>query len=333
VTEPDRLSALSDRIVAVTGRTLTREQLVSLVGRAFEHDLNLDDDGQLRGLVGGMSSDGPADEQVVGPPMSYGQPTAPSYPAPQPGYPQAYPQPSWPGMNPAMAPGYPMMPPPRQPQTTRHPVGFIVGGILIALAALVWGVLTFAGDYFLEDTHLFGYLTPAMLASRVSWLIVAMGFTAIAVGARGATRVFAIIAAASAALAALTGIIFFGFLDYHSIPETSANALLLGPTVTFNIAMLITAITGLRSFGVFGLLTAIADGVLTAVIYISGFTSLYSVNLWASRVEPVVFLLFGIAVSCGKVPVSQATPLVGVEPPSGPVPGTPDGTPAADTAP
>ena len=41
----------NERVVAVTGRTLTREQLVTLVGRAFEHDLDLDDDGQLRGLV------------------------------------------------------------------------------------------------------------------------------------------------------------------------------------------------------------------------------------------------------------------------------------------
>ena len=136
MTEPDRLNALSERITALTGRNLTRDELVTVAGRAFEHRIDLDDDGQLRALLGGLSSGGGVG--LGGPPVTYGQPAVPSYPVAQPGYPQIYPQPGWPAMNPMMAPGYPLMaPPPRAPKApTRHPAGFIVGGILIALAAL-----------------------------------------------------------------------------------------------------------------------------------------------------------------------------------------------------
>ena len=58
MTEPDRLSALSQRVTALTGRTLPRDELVIVAGRAFEHQIDLDDDGQLRALVGGLSSGG-----------------------------------------------------------------------------------------------------------------------------------------------------------------------------------------------------------------------------------------------------------------------------------
>ena len=129
MTEPDRLSTLSERVVAVTGRTLTREQLVTLVGRAFEHDLDLDDDGQLRGLVGGLLAADATAATPAGhdeaPPISYAQPQ-PSY-VQQP-YPVHYP-------NAMPTPGpmrYPM-PPPRPPTPPmRHPAGFIVAGIQVA---------------------------------------------------------------------------------------------------------------------------------------------------------------------------------------------------------
>ena len=38
------LSALSQRITALTGRTLPRDELVIVAGRAFEHQIDLDDE-------------------------------------------------------------------------------------------------------------------------------------------------------------------------------------------------------------------------------------------------------------------------------------------------
>ncbi len=105
---------------AVPGRNLTRDELVTVAGRAFEHRIDLDDDGQLRALLGGLSSGGGVG--LGGPPVTYGQPAVPSYPVAQPGYPQIYPQPGWPAMNPMMAPGYPLMAPP--PRAPKAPTGY-----------------------------------------------------------------------------------------------------------------------------------------------------------------------------------------------------------------
>lgn len=56
MTRPDRLAELSQRITALTGHTLGRDQVMAVVGRAFEHQVDLDDDGQLRALVAGFAS-------------------------------------------------------------------------------------------------------------------------------------------------------------------------------------------------------------------------------------------------------------------------------------
>ena len=47
MTRPDRLAELTQRITALTGHTLGRDQVMTVVGRAFEHQVDLDDDGQL----------------------------------------------------------------------------------------------------------------------------------------------------------------------------------------------------------------------------------------------------------------------------------------------
>lgn len=56
MTTPDRIAALSQRITAVTGQALSRDEVMTVVGRAFEYGVDLDDDGQLRALLGGMAS-------------------------------------------------------------------------------------------------------------------------------------------------------------------------------------------------------------------------------------------------------------------------------------
>jgi hypothetical protein len=103
--------------------------------------------------------------------------------------------------------------------------------------------------------------------------------------------------------------------------------------LAFAVALLVAGTTGRTYFGAFGLVAGVAYGVFSTLMILSSFFGIGWPTRILSLLDVVSLLLFGIAVSCGKVPVSQATPLVGVEPPSGPVPGTPDGTPAADTAP
>ena len=342
MTEPDRLNALSERITALTGRNLTRDELVTVAGRAFEHRIDLDDDGQLRALLGGLSSGGGVG--LGGPPVTYGQPAVPSYPVAQPGYPQIYPQPGWPAMNPMMAPGYPLMaPPPRAPKApTRHPAGFIVGGILIALAALAGvflpGRITYSYLYgFYDDRYYYvGSLRPWMLIDNADWVILAVGFLVVALSARGATRVSAIIAAGAALLTALVNIVTRAFLYLHIVP---AIALVVGPTLIFIVGLLLTGLTGRRSFGVFGLVTAIGYTAISTVKIVASSADLYAVVQIAFLLSALFLLLFGIAVSCGKAllpaspgPVYPSYPDPG--PPSGPVPpDIPDGTPAADAAP
>ncbi|WP_157895854.1 hypothetical protein [Mycobacteroides chelonae] len=66
MTAPDRLAALSARITALTGQTLSRDQITALIGRAFEHQVDLDDDGQLRALAAGLVSSAAAPPAVSG---------------------------------------------------------------------------------------------------------------------------------------------------------------------------------------------------------------------------------------------------------------------------
>jgi len=332
VTEPDRLSALSERITALTGRNLTREELVTVAGRAFEHQIDLDDDGQLRALLGGLTSGGIAGGQVGGPPVSYGQPAAPSYPYPQPGYPQAYPQPGWPGMNPMMAPGYPLIAPPlRAPKApTRHPAGFIVGGILIALGTplLVFGGYTYRAGYHHG-------LSPLLLLSRAGWLLLAVAFVLVAANTRAATRVSAIVAASAAALTIVISIVFQVLLP--GLAHGLIALLLTATGLAFAVALLVAGTTGRTYFGAFGLVAGVAYGVFSTLMILSSFFGIGWPTRILSLLDVVSLLLFGIAVSCGKVPVTASPgpmypsyPDLG--PPSAPVrPGTPDGTPAADT--
>lgn len=56
MTAPDPIAMLSQRIAALTGQFLTRDEVLTVVGRAFEHQVDVDDDGQLRALVVGLAS-------------------------------------------------------------------------------------------------------------------------------------------------------------------------------------------------------------------------------------------------------------------------------------
>lgn len=317
MTEPDRLSALSQRITALTGRTLPRDELVIVAGRAFEHQIDLDDDGQLRALVSGLTSGG----QVGGPPVSYGQPVVPTYPVMQPGYPQ----PAWPGVNPMMAPSYPMMPPIRAPKgPTRHPAGFIVGGILIVLAVLVHVGLTRGWEPFYG--YHYGELSTWLLLANAAWVTLAVAFTLIAVNARGATRVSATVTAGAALLTALVHIAVPANLG--GVP---AMMLLMAPALIFAVALLVTGKAGRRSFGVFGLVTATGYGALEVLADISGFAGIFWPLLILSLAQLLFLLLFGIAVSCGTVPLGPTSapfPHPNAGPTSGPVPpGHADTTP------
>lgn len=66
MTAPDRLAALSQRVTALTGQTLSRDQITTLIGRAFEHRVDLDDDGQLRALAAGLVSSTTAPPEISG---------------------------------------------------------------------------------------------------------------------------------------------------------------------------------------------------------------------------------------------------------------------------
>ncbi|WP_162625532.1 NHL repeat-containing protein [Mycolicibacterium llatzerense] len=82
MTVPDRIGDLSQRITALTGQKLGRDQVMAVVGRAFEHQVDLDDDGQLRGLIAGLAS-----------PATVGVPTTREpFPAPPTGPTPAAPQ-------------------------------------------------------------------------------------------------------------------------------------------------------------------------------------------------------------------------------------------------
>ncbi|TDZ42225.1 hypothetical protein [Mycobacteroides franklinii] len=80
MTGPDRIAELSQRITTLTGQILSRDEVMTVVGRAFEHQVDLDDDGQLRALLGGLASS----PVVRGPAVAAPQPGRPAVPPREP---------------------------------------------------------------------------------------------------------------------------------------------------------------------------------------------------------------------------------------------------------
>ncbi|ORA71834.1 hypothetical protein BST26_07255 [Mycolicibacterium insubricum] len=317
--QPDRLSALSQRVNALTGRTLPRDELVIVVGRAFEHQIDLNDDGQLRALVGGLSSTGlsteptgPAAPASTGqqgePPVSHGQPAHVGY---QPGYPQAYPQPGVPArMNPAMVPGHAVMPPPPN-RLTRHPAAFIVAGILIVLTTIVslvhrWAIgYRYGGTYY---WHYFGGVGPTSFGVIVVWLLFAVAFALITSNAGAtATRTSAAVGTGSALASAAVTLAVGWFIV---LPSGLAPLLINGLSVAFAVSVLATGVTGRASFGTFGVVTGAGYSILSVLLSLLPFFGLHAATLILALLSSVFLVLFGIAVSCGRVPVKAvaATP-------------------------
>ncbi|OHU28551.1 hypothetical protein BKG77_03285 [Mycobacteroides chelonae] len=56
MTVHDRLDELSQRITALTGQTISRDQVMALADQAFKQQIDLDDDGQLGTLVAELSA-------------------------------------------------------------------------------------------------------------------------------------------------------------------------------------------------------------------------------------------------------------------------------------
>ncbi len=56
MTVHDRLAELSQRITALTGQTISRDQVMAVADQAFKQQIDLDDDGQLRRLVAELAA-------------------------------------------------------------------------------------------------------------------------------------------------------------------------------------------------------------------------------------------------------------------------------------
>jgi hypothetical protein len=334
VTEPDRLSALSQRVVAVTGRTLTREQLVTLVGQAFEHDLNLDDDGQLRGLVGGLLAADATTATRAGddeaPPISYAQPQQP-YAQPQSSYLQQQPYPvRYPGPMPTPGPMRYPMPPPRPPAPPmRHPAGFIVAGILVAIAAV--GIVLTAPAFAVRMARAYHASTP-MAGFSVAWLAIGLAFGLIAVAARPAGKGLVGRAVVTALATLPPAVVPWVGLNLTHTHDAQVVFLLLAAAaaLTWSIAVIVFGAGARSSFRLFGTITGTGAGITSL-----GLTLLY--GLFAAQmvmglsrslvrhlsapllgvwlVSMVLLLLLGIAISVGRVPV-VATATAAPEPPA-----------------
>ncbi|WP_078327166.1 hypothetical protein [Mycobacteroides salmoniphilum] len=88
MTVHDRLAELSQRITALTGQTISRDQVMTVADQAFKQQINLDDDGQLRTLVAELAAPLAAGRPAV-PGIQSGQPdesenAASTLPAPTP---------------------------------------------------------------------------------------------------------------------------------------------------------------------------------------------------------------------------------------------------------
>ncbi|WP_157897038.1 hypothetical protein, partial [Mycobacteroides chelonae] len=56
MTAHDRLDELSQRITALTGQTISRDQVMALADQAFKQQIDLDDDSQLRTLAAELAA-------------------------------------------------------------------------------------------------------------------------------------------------------------------------------------------------------------------------------------------------------------------------------------
>ena len=280
MTTPDRLTALSARVSALTGQQLRPDQLDTVVARAFQHSIDLEDDGQLRALVGGLAAGFTA-------PAS----TPPIYQAPTP-------QPHYPYHPPAGYPQYPAAgyPPPPQgwpaPATpTRRPAGFMAAGILIVLGAMIGA----AGVVLI---HLRGIALPSAssLALAAAFLLIALSATS------GATKAIAAIAAVSAG--ASLAVIVAAQPLYHMLPFP--RLLFALPGIALAVAVLLLGITGRSYFGTFGMVAGIGYAVVdTAGTVFNLIGMSYSVWMILYVIAGLFLVLFGIAVLLGRIPAEE----------------------------
>jgi len=308
VSAPDPLTALGQRVTALTGRDLRRDQLETVIARAFEHDLNLGDDAQLRALVAGLPAGDSAQPPIshAPPPPAWGHPN-PTPAHPQPGYPQpgcpqpAHPAQPWAGHPPAPAP--PVTP-------MRRPAAFPVAGPLLAagvIAALTAsdGALNYRnGHLVLDHLMLFG----------LSFLLPAAAFALVAYGARpagqGLARRAALVAAAAILVTLAT--MFASFLIPNS-PTIVLPAVLPGiANLVFAVTLVVFAARCRPIFRMIGVLTGTVAGILGL-----GLPILLLVAAWQySLLPPVLFnvlvgswlvaqlflLIFAITVTRGRLP-------------------------------
>lgn len=272
MTAPDRLTALSARVSALTGQQLRPDQLDTVVARAFQHGIDLQDDGQLRALVCGLAAGFTA--PVSTPPLHQAPTPQPHYPYyPPAGHPQ--PTQGWP------APATP----------TRRPAGFMAAGILIVLGAMIGA----AGVVLI---HLRGIALPSAssLALAAAFLLIALSATS------GATKAIAAVAAVSAG-AGLAVIVAAQPL-YPMLPFSPLLFAL--PGIALAVAVLLLGITGRSHFGTFGMVAGIGYAVVDtagSVLNLIGMS--YSVWMILYVIAGLFLVLFGIAVLLGRIPAAE----------------------------
>ena len=94
------------------------------------------------------------------------------------------------------------------------------------------------------------------------------------------------------------------------LPSGLAPLLINGLSVAFAVSVLATGVTGRASFGTFGVVTGAGYSILSVLLSLLPFFGLHAATLILALLSSVFLVLFGIAVSCGRVPVKAvaATP-------------------------
>lgn len=295
MTVPDRLAALSERITALTGRTLSRDEVMAVVGRAFEHNIDLEHDGHLRALLGGLASASFGNGAPPHPPQA--APNATRAPAPQPAD--------------------------LKTKSPTRRAGLVVGGILVALSPVVMFASQTA-DFLIRDTRDPSLPGPAQgigtwtLWSVVLWLGLAVAFGLIA-HSMGATapsaRGLAVTTAAAALASAVAALAAAPIVN--ALPEIAAAALIVAPSAVFGVAVLVLAVNGRPIFRKFGLITGVGYGVLETLHIITWFVFGIEASGPLFMLSLVFLTLFGIAVSVGRT--APAVPSPGAQPQAMPV--------------